>query len=79
MRRISHKRDYADKPKNTEVMSHSTKEKPIRLAFDPRRYTTRAKNMILARASQWSCTPEEAVERILDEKAKEQHKPQPAA
>lgn len=61
------------------MTTKALKEKPLCLAFDARRYTTRAKNMILARASQWRCTPEQAVERILEEKAKEQLKPQPAA
>lgn len=36
------------------------------LQFDPTQYTERSLQLILAKAQEWSCTPAEAVARLLD-------------
>lgn len=39
------------------------------IQFDPDAFTERALKLILRKAQEWSCTPAEALSRILDEQA----------
>ena len=47
-------------------MSTICKTKTVHLEFDPRRYSEKVKNLILARASEWNCSPQVAVRRLLE-------------
>ena len=45
------------------------------LDFDPSQFSDRANRLILAKASEWGCTPAQAVARLLDRIATRSPKP----
>lgn len=49
------------------------------LQFDPTQYSERTLQLILAKAQEWSCSPAEAVARLLDQLASRGPKPARAA
>ena len=40
-----------------------------KIPYDPSKHTPRANALVLVRAQQWACSPDEAAKRLLDEAA----------
>lgn len=48
------------------------------VTFDPEKLSEKTLKLILAKASEWACSPEIAMERLLDELASKSRKSKPA-